>query len=113
MRFLSVCFFSLREGNRFEYAGEVANSPCILISFGALGYPIFWGFGYPREKPLLGKNRFSPSDSPFPKISAFIDLFYPLIQVNASIKLIDKDKIHIKNLIQRTRKEKADIQKYK
>ena len=28
--------------------------------------------GYPREKPLLRKNRLSPSSSPFPKISDFL-----------------------------------------
>ena len=57
-----------------------------------IGYPprtppsrkpqIFRGFGYPRGKPLLGKNRLSPSDSPFPKISAF---YYIVLSAYSSL----------------------------
>ena len=32
-----------------------------------------------ERETAFGKNRLSPSGSPFPKISAFIFLFYPLI----------------------------------
>ena len=75
---------------------------------------IFWGFGYPRGKPLLEKIGCPPRTPLSRKSLLFIRLFYPLIQVNTSIKPIYMDKnIHITYPIQRTRKEKADIQKYK
>ena len=81
-----------------------------------IGYPprtplsrkpqIFGGFGYPRGKPLLEKigcpPRAPPSRKsllfitpPSRKSLLFIILFYPLIQVYADNKVIDKDKISI------------------
>ena len=51
----------------------------------------------------------SPSDSPFPKIFAFIFLFCPLIQVYADNKVIDKDKYPYNLLYSKNTKNKADI----
>ena len=62
----------------------------------------FYKIGFPLAVKIISegetafrKNRLSPSDSPFPKIFAFIGLFYPLIQVYTDNKVIDKDKISI------------------
>ena len=51
----------------------------------------------------------SPSGSPFPKTSAFILLFYPLIQVYTDNKVIDKDKYPYNLLYSKNTKNKADI----
>ena len=62
----------------------------------------FYKIGFPLAVKIITegetafrKNRLSPSDSPFPKIFAFIFLFCPIIQVYADNKVIDKDKISI------------------
>ena len=47
---------------------------------------------YPREKPLLEKIGCPPRTPPSRKSLLFIILFYPLIQVYADNKVIDKDK---------------------
>ena len=82
---------------------SMQNSLCILFSFG--------GLGYPRGNPLLRKNQLSPSDSPFPKIFAFIFLFYPLIQVYTDNKVIDKDKYPYKKPYSKNAKRKSGYTK--
>ena len=61
----------------------------------------------------FGKNRLSPSDSPFPKIFAFIGLFYPLNQAYADNKVIDKDKKPYQSPCSKNAKRKSGYIKIK
>ena len=58
----------------------------------------FCKIGFPLAVKIISegetafrKNRLFPSDSPFPKIFAFIFLFCPLIQVYTDNKVVDAD----------------------
>ena len=85
--FLFIRGGKLRGGNRFWKKSVIPLElpfPENLI--------FFWDSALSEGETAFGKNRLSPSDSPFPKIFAFIFLFCPLIQVYADNKVIDKDK---------------------
>ena len=73
----------------------------------------FGRIGYPRGKPLLEKIGCPPRAPPSRKSLLLFSYFIRLFKFILTIKLLIRINIHIKNLIQRTRKEKADIQKYK
>ncbi len=70
---------------------------------------IFWGFGYPREKPLLEKIGCPPRTPLSRKSLLLFSYSVRLFKFILTIRLLIRIKSHIKNPIQRTRKEKADI----